>query len=297
MQPNGSAHVGQPVPTYSTVLLAVAPQVVTVSVPPTGMVAPRKMAYTSREPGKKARNPVGQVPDVYMPGVPSRAVESAGAEPLVPDRSRTFDKPRQNGSVGEADGVRVREEALDGLPVELHVPVWLGGGVDIELGELVAARLPDPVALTDLVPVALVVVVPLELRVGVPVALDEPVPVALGDDVPVWLPVALDDGVPVSLSVALDDGVPVWLPDALDDDVPVPLDVTLRVGVELDDGVPVALDVTLRLAVTLDDGVPVALDVTLQLAVTLDDCVCVALEDTLRLAVADRVWEPLPVAV
>ena len=48
---NGSAHVGQPVPTYSTVLLAVWPHVVSVSVPPSGVSLPRSSAYSNREPG------------------------------------------------------------------------------------------------------------------------------------------------------------------------------------------------------------------------------------------------------
>ena len=50
-QLKGSAHVGQPVPTYSTVLLALWPHVVTVSTPPSGVVAPRSSAYSSRAPG------------------------------------------------------------------------------------------------------------------------------------------------------------------------------------------------------------------------------------------------------
>ena len=66
-QPNGSAHAGQPVPTYSTVLLRVTPQVVRVSVPPSGTVAPNVNEYTSRAPGKNALNPALHVPDVYMP--------------------------------------------------------------------------------------------------------------------------------------------------------------------------------------------------------------------------------------
>ena len=48
---NGSAHVGQPVPTYSTVLLALWPHVVMVSVPPSGVDVPSSSAYSSREPG------------------------------------------------------------------------------------------------------------------------------------------------------------------------------------------------------------------------------------------------------
>ena len=50
-QPNGSAHVGQPVPTYSTVLLAVTPHVLIVRVPPRGVVSLSDSEYTSRAPG------------------------------------------------------------------------------------------------------------------------------------------------------------------------------------------------------------------------------------------------------
>ena len=49
--PNGAAHNGQPVPTYSAVLLVVWPHVVSVSVPPSGVAGPRKSAYTRRDPG------------------------------------------------------------------------------------------------------------------------------------------------------------------------------------------------------------------------------------------------------
>ena len=50
-QPNGNAHAGQPVPTYSTVLLAVSPHVDSVSVPPRGVASPSDSEYTSRAPG------------------------------------------------------------------------------------------------------------------------------------------------------------------------------------------------------------------------------------------------------
>ena len=50
-QPNGRSHVGQPVPIYSTVLLAVNPHVVSVSTPPSGVRLPRKIEYSSRKPG------------------------------------------------------------------------------------------------------------------------------------------------------------------------------------------------------------------------------------------------------
>jgi hypothetical protein len=50
-QPNGTSHVGQPVPTYSTVLSVVTPHVVSVKVPPSSAVSPNDSWYTSREPG------------------------------------------------------------------------------------------------------------------------------------------------------------------------------------------------------------------------------------------------------
>ena len=49
--PNGSAHDGQPVPAYSTVLLAVSPHVDSRRVPPSGVLSLSLSAYTSREPG------------------------------------------------------------------------------------------------------------------------------------------------------------------------------------------------------------------------------------------------------
>ena len=49
--PNGTAHDGQPVPTYSTVLLALWPHVVMVIVPPSGVEVPSSSANSSREPG------------------------------------------------------------------------------------------------------------------------------------------------------------------------------------------------------------------------------------------------------
>ena len=49
-QLKGDDHVGQPVPTYSTVLLRVCPHVVSVSVPPTGVLAPSDNLYTRRAP-------------------------------------------------------------------------------------------------------------------------------------------------------------------------------------------------------------------------------------------------------
>ena len=43
---------------------------VIVSVPPSETEVPRESEYTSRAPGKKVRNPLAQLPDVYMPLLP-----------------------------------------------------------------------------------------------------------------------------------------------------------------------------------------------------------------------------------
>ena len=48
--PNGSAHVGQPVPTYNAVLLRVSPHVVSVRVPPSVALSPNDSMYTRRLP-------------------------------------------------------------------------------------------------------------------------------------------------------------------------------------------------------------------------------------------------------
>ena len=182
--PNGSAHDGQPVPTYSTVLLAVWPHVVSVSVPPSGVVEPRSSAYSSREPGKKALRPLAHVPEVYMPGCPATATDSGGAVPLVPDSSRTSGSPRQTGSVGDGDGVRGGAEALDET-----VAVELKERMLDELGDAVPDGLPVRVALLEPVPVELADAVPDGLPVRV--ALLEPVAVELADAVPVTLPVVV----------------------------------------------------------------------------------------------------------
>ena len=144
--PNGSAHVGQPVPTYSTVLLALWPHVVTVSVPPSGAVAPSDSEYSSREPWKKARSPEAHVPAVYIPGCPAADVDSAGAVPAGPVRGSRPGSPRQMGSVD----VGVRELVWVGVPVALDesVPVPLRLPVELDDG------VPVSVALMDAVPVA-----------------------------------------------------------------------------------------------------------------------------------------------
>ena len=229
-QLKGSAHDGQPVPTYSTVLLAVWPHVVSVSVPPSGASSPRLSAYSSRAPGKKAPSPAAHAPAVYMPGVPSAAVDRRGDTPLGPASGRTLASPRQMGALGE--GVRVGGGALRVRErVGALVPVALGEGVPVVLDEAEPLRLIVPVVLDEAVPVALDDAVPVPLRLIVPVVLDEAVPVALDEEVPV----ALDEAVPVWLivPVALDEAVPVALGEA----VPV----RLIVPVALDEAVPVAL--------------------------------------------------------
>ena len=121
--PNGSAHAGHPVPTYSTVLLALCPHVVTVSVPPSGVADPRSSAYSSREPPKNARKPDAHVPDVYMAGCPDVTVDRGGAVPLTPVSTRTSGSPRHTGGVGEGVVVRVAVE----VPVRVRLGVMEGG--------------------------------------------------------------------------------------------------------------------------------------------------------------------------
>ena len=204
--PNGRSHAGQPVPTYSTVLLSLWPHVVTVSSPPSGVAEPRSSAYSSREPPKNARNPVAHVPDVYMAGMPATAVDSRGAVPLVPVSRRTSGNPRHTGGVG----VGVAVQVLDALPVRARLGAPLGVPVRLALG------VPVPKALEEPVPVA--------LDEPVPVALDEPVPVALEE----LVPVAMD----VPVCVTLDDTVPIWLAE------PVPVEPLEPVLVMLGDGAP-----------------------------------------------------------
>ena len=65
--------------------------------------------------------PAAQLPDVYMPGVPSSCVERRGALPAAPASGRTLAMPRQTGvvAVGVRDGDGVRFP--DGLPVPERV--------------------------------------------------------------------------------------------------------------------------------------------------------------------------------
>ena len=76
--------MGQPVPTYSTVSLAVSGHVDTRSRPPSGVAASSVNTYTSLEPAKKELNPASQLPDAYMAALPAASVERAGATPSSP---------------------------------------------------------------------------------------------------------------------------------------------------------------------------------------------------------------------
>jgi len=83
--PNGWLHEGQPVPTYSTVLLAVSPHVLIVSVPPSTVASSSINLYTNRAPGENVLNPAVHEPDVYMPALASVVVvDSADTMPLLP---------------------------------------------------------------------------------------------------------------------------------------------------------------------------------------------------------------------
>ena len=166
-QLKGSAHVGQPVPTYSTVLLALWPHVVSVSVPPSGVVSPRCSAYSRRDPGKNAPSPVAHEPAVYMTGCPDVADDSGGATPDVPDRGCRAGSPRQSGWLGDGERVVVDVRVPDALPVGVRVADALPVGL----------RVPDALPVGVRVPDAL----PVDVRVSDAL----PVPVWLADGVPV----------------------------------------------------------------------------------------------------------------
>ena len=254
--PNERSHVGQPVPTYSTVSLPERPHVDTVSRPPSG-TSPRKSEYTKRGPGKKVLKPTLQTPLVYMPGLPLLAVDSHGAVPLAPRSAVTYGSPRQMGDVGVGVRVRVALPVLDRVAVRVRVPegvalalrVAVALAVVVDVGEAVCEAVCE--AVTDAVLVELAVsddvceavidavLVKLAVTDDVCEAVIDAVLVELDDAVPVWLlvPVGLDEPVPVEL----DDGVLVWLlvPVELDEPVPVALLVAVIEGVL----VPVAVQV------------------------------------------------------
>jgi len=146
---NGSAHDGQPVPTYSTVLLTLWPHVVMVSVPPSGTVAPSDRKYTSRGPGKKELKPDAHVPDVYMPGVPSAPADCGGAVPAVPARARTLIIPRQIGCEGDALAVPVAAGEMLRVAGALGDAVADTLGVGDELGVQLGDGEPEREPLND----------------------------------------------------------------------------------------------------------------------------------------------------
>jgi len=152
-QPKGIAHVGHPVPTYSTVLFRVTPHVVMVSVPPKVASPPSDSEYTSRAPGKKVLNPALHEPEVYMPLLPDVSVDSCGAVPLAPTRGNVLGMPRHMGGDGVVDTVAVGVRVMDVLPVAVRVIEALLVAVQdtepVPEAERVPDGLPVPVRVPD----------------------------------------------------------------------------------------------------------------------------------------------------
>lgn len=142
-QPNGVAHAGQPVPTYSTVSLAVAPHVVTFSVPPGATPAPSDREYTRRDPEKKVLKPATQLPDVYMLGQPASAVDRSGAAPVRPASGSVRGRPRQIGGEEDWDGVAHAVALGDGVPVRVEEPVL------VTVAAAVGVRVPEAIGLKE----------------------------------------------------------------------------------------------------------------------------------------------------
>ena len=311
--PNGRSHVGQPVPTYSTVLLAVWPHVVSVSVPPSGVADPSDSMYSSRGPGKKARSPALHVPAVYMAGWPDTALDSRGATPDVPESAVMAGSPRHSGCVGDGErvaagvaddvalpvGVRVSEVLL----VSERVPDALGVAVRVADALGVGVRVLDALPVVDRVPDALQVSLRVPLGDGVPVPLLKLVRVS--DAVAVELlervPVPLDESVPVSLLVLVTLRLPESLPEPLLELELVRLDELLRVRLP----VPLTLGVDERVAldeqvsVTEELSVPVPVALLVVVMVTVPVCDGVTAEVMLQVAVVEALeeWEEEPVVV
>ena len=102
-------------PTYTTVLSVVCPHVVTVRLPPSGVVSPRNSLYTRRAPGENVIMPAAHEPDVYMPRLPAAAVARLETLPAGPNREVTVRSPRQMGCVAGVAGVAVPLRAADAL--------------------------------------------------------------------------------------------------------------------------------------------------------------------------------------
>ena len=239
---NDSVHVGQPSPTYSTVLSAVWPHVVTVSVPPSGAPGPRLRKYTSRgAPKKVEKEPAGHEPDVYSPGVPHRTTSTRGATPDAPASVVTLVTGGRHMALG--DGVRggVR------LPVALPVGVPVPDGEGVPVVELVSVALGDGVAVAERVAVEL----------------------AVADAVRDAVALTLAEGVCDSDRDAVGDVVPEGVPEPVADAERLRLAVALLVAPAVSDAVPVsvALDVALPVAVRLPVVEPVG--------VRVGDCVAV----------------------
>lgn len=194
--------------------MAVVPHVVNFNVPPGAAPAPSDRAYTSREPGKKALKPDAQLPEVYIPGLPSSAVDRGEAAPLGPTRGSVRGRPRHMGGDEVGDGVvdGVAEEDLVTLGDGVALAVALGDGVPVRVEEpvlvvvatAVGVRVPEVVDLGERVwePEAVPVRLPVEVGVGEPVCETELVGVGvldcelvpLSDVVPVLLPEPVPQG-------------------------------------------------------------------------------------------------------
>jgi hypothetical protein len=165
----GTAHVGQPRPTYSTVSSPVAPHVVTVRLPPSTVAGPRFRKYTSRGPAMNVENPDRQLPDVYMPALPYSATLAGGALPAGPSSVVTLrtGAPHMAGGVGDA--------------LRLPVPVVVLVGVAVLVRDDGGVRVADGVAEGVGGDVRVTVVGAVRDGVGVPPGVREPVAAALGD--------------------------------------------------------------------------------------------------------------------
>ena len=201
-QLKGSAHVGQPVPTYSTVLLAVSPHVLMVSVPPSCTPAPSDRNSSARGPTKNVDSPLTQLPDECSPATPAapaRSNASAAVEPASPLSVVMGLRAAPHMLVPLGDGVAVRVRVgvvvRERLPLLEGVPVGDAVGVAAAVSDAdvdgVSVGDADSDAVADAEPVAESVLL------GVPDA--EPVPVAERVDDPVAGGVAEAVGVTLRL--------------------------------------------------------------------------------------------------
>jgi hypothetical protein len=161
----GTAHDGHPVPTYSTVLLAVAPHVVTTSVPPSGVPTPRSRKKSARGPGNSADSPRAQLPEVYRPPTPAGPPRSTGAgnNPATPYSDVMGARDPHMGvwdteavGVAVADSELVGDAVTGGVRLRVGVAVDVREAVDVAVDERVAVGegVGDGVAVAVRVPLA-----------------------------------------------------------------------------------------------------------------------------------------------